>query len=177
MASPPSCSGSLTFSVKMPAPLSGFGSLPSSHHLLPMVLSPGILRIRLSWGCAHKQWIPLSLPHLSLPLPNTVVSALTPSCTVLCSCAIPLRTNTALACCTGGTVGGGGSPLPVLTQCTRRADSRSAPVAKALNKIDNEPGDFIFGFCNKFIRKLIDYLFTIIDEEMHNWKTGLCLMS
>ena len=38
-------------------------------------------------------------------------------------------------------------------------------LVKALNTIDNETGDFIFGVCNDFIRKLRDYFFTIIDEE------------
>ena len=34
-----------------------------------------------------------------------------------------------------------------------------------MNKIDNEPGDCIFGVCNKFIRNMTDEFFTIIDEE------------
>ena len=38
-------------------------------------------------------------------------------------------------------------------------------LVKALNRIDNEPGDCTFGACNKFIRKLTDYVFTIIDEK------------
>ena len=37
-------------------------------------------------------------------------------------------------------------------------------LVKALNKINNEPGYCIFGVCNKFIRKLTDYFFTILDE-------------
>ena len=35
---------------------------------------------------------------------------------------------------------------------------------KVLNKIDNEPGHCILEACNKFIRKLTDYLFEILDE-------------
>ena len=35
---------------------------------------------------------------------------------------------------------------------------------KALNKIDNEPGDCIFEVCNNFIRKLTYYFSTILDE-------------
>ena len=38
-------------------------------------------------------------------------------------------------------------------------------IMKALNKIDNEPGDLLLGVCNNFIRKLKYYFFTIIDEE------------
>ena len=38
-------------------------------------------------------------------------------------------------------------------------------LVKALNKIDNEPVDYIFGFCNEFIRKLTYYLFKILDKE------------
>ena len=37
-------------------------------------------------------------------------------------------------------------------------------LVKALNKIDIEPGDYIFAVCNGFIGKLTDYFFTIIDE-------------
>ena len=36
---------------------------------------------------------------------------------------------------------------------------------KALNKSDNVPGYGIFGVWKKFISKLTDYFFTIIDEE------------
>ena len=36
---------------------------------------------------------------------------------------------------------------------------------KDLKTIDNEPGYCIFGVCNKFIRKLTDYSFTIHDGE------------
>ena len=39
------------------------------------------------------------------------------------------------------------------------------PVIK--KKIDNEHGDFIFGFCKYFLVKLMDYFFTITDEESH----------
>ena len=39
---PPPCSVSSTLSDKLPAPLSGFGSSPASHHLLPIVIYPGI---------------------------------------------------------------------------------------------------------------------------------------
>ena len=35
---------------------------------------------------------------------------------------------------------------------------------KTLNKIDNEPGEQIFGVCNKFIRKLIGSFFVILNE-------------
>ena len=38
-------------------------------------------------------------------------------------------------------------------------------IVKALKKIDNEPGDCISGVCNKFIRKLTYYFFTINDEK------------
>ena len=38
-------------------------------------------------------------------------------------------------------------------------------IVKALKKIDNEPGDCIFGVCKEYIRKLSDYCFTILDEE------------
>ena len=37
-------------------------------------------------------------------------------------------------------------------------------IAKTRNKIDNEPVDFIFGVCRKLKRKLIDYLFTLLEE-------------
>ena len=36
---------------------------------------------------------------------------------------------------------------------------------KARNKIDNESGDCIFGVCNEFIGKRMDYFFTIFDKE------------
>ena len=34
-----------------------------------------------------------------------------------------------------------------------------------LNKTDNEPGDWIFGVCKYFVRKLTDYLFPTIGKE------------
>ena len=43
--------------------------------------------------------MPLSFPPLPPPPPNSAVSALPPTCTAMCSCAICLRTATAPACC------------------------------------------------------------------------------
>ena len=40
-------------------------------------------------------------------------------------------------------------------------------LVQSLKKIDNEHGDFIFGFCKYFLVKLMDYFFTITDEESH----------
>ena len=45
-------------------------------------------------------------------------------------------------------------------------------LVKALNKIDNEPGDRIFGVCNKCIRKMTDYFFTILDEGTESLENG-----
>ena len=36
---------------------------------------------------------------------------------------------------------------------------------RSLNKMYNESGDWIFGVCKYFVRKLTGYFFTIIDEE------------
>ena len=68
-------------------------------------------------------------PH---PLPNTIVSFLTPSCTTLCYCSIHSRTATASACLTGDTVNGGGWPPPVSPPCSRRADARSEPLWRSV---------------------------------------------
>ena len=45
-------------------------------------------------------------------------------------------------------------------------------LVKALNKIENEPGDRTFGVCNKFLRKLTYYFFTIFDEETPSLGNG-----
>ena len=70
-----------------------------------------------------------SLPLSPLP-PITIFSAFYPSWTALCSCEIYSRTTTLWACCTGGTVVGGGEggcPTQVSPQCPWCADFRSAP--------------------------------------------------
>ena len=43
---------------------------------------------------------------------------------------------------------------------------------KTLNKIYNEPSDYIFGVCNKFIRNLIDHFFKILDEKNASLDNG-----
>ena len=45
-------------------------------------------------------------------------------------------------------------------------------IVEALNKIDNEHGDGIFGVCNKFIRTLTNYFFICIDEETDSLGNG-----
>ena len=66
----------------------------------------------------------MSPPFPPLP-PNAVVYVPPPSWTVMCSWAIELRTTTAQACHTQGTVGGRGCPPPLLPQCPRCAKSIS----------------------------------------------------
>ena len=41
-------------------------------------------------------------------------------------------------------------------------------LVKALNKIDNESGDGIFGVCNKSMRKLTDTSSYLLIKEMHH---------
>ena len=69
----------------------------------------------------------LRLPPFPTPPPNSVTSALPPYCTALCTCMVHLGTARAPACCTGGFVGGGGCPPPVLPRHPGIFDTRSAP--------------------------------------------------
>ena len=108
-------------------PLSFFGSMPASHHPLLIVIYSGIWRTGPSRGCACRRWEILRLSTLLPPPPNDIISDPPPSCTVLCSCVTLLRTAMAPACITGGTVGGGGFPPPVLPRCNVYACFRSAP--------------------------------------------------
>ena len=123
----PPCSGSLPLSIKPPPSLSGFGSPLASHHKLQIVLYPGIWRTGQSRGWSYRRWMTLRLPHLPIPPPNTIISALTPSCTALWSCAICLRNSTEPACHIGRNVDGEGLPLPILPQCPGSSYYRSAP--------------------------------------------------
>ena len=45
-------------------------------------------------------------------------------------------------------------------------------LVRDLNKIDRKPGDYIFGICNKFKRRLTDYFFTILDEGTASSENG-----
>ena len=45
-------------------------------------------------------------------------------------------------------------------------------LVKALNKIDNKPGDLISGVCNKYIRKLKYEFFIIVDEATASLENG-----
>ena len=49
-------------------------------------------------------------------------------------------------------------------------------IVKVQKTIDNEPGDCIFVVCKKFIRKLKNYFFAIIDGVTVSLKTGLFLL-
>ena len=58
-ASPPPYSGSSTLSYKIPAPFSDSGSLPASHHPLPIIISP------VNWKMRPSQWCALEVSALS----------------------------------------------------------------------------------------------------------------
>ena len=45
-------------------------------------------------------------------------------------------------------------------------------LVRYLNKIDNRHGEYIFGVCKKFIRKLTDYFFMIIDLGTESFRYG-----
>ena len=45
-------------------------------------------------------------------------------------------------------------------------------LVRYLNKIDNRHGEYIFGVCKKFIRKLTDYFFMIIDLGTASFGNG-----
>ena len=64
---------------------------------------------------------------MPLPPPKAVVSALSHSLTAVCSCVTHLKTSMAPAYLTGGNMGGGVFPPPVLSQCPGRTNARSAP--------------------------------------------------
>ena len=49
-------------------------------------------------------------------------------------------------------------------------------LVKTINKIDNEPGDCIFGVINKCIRKITYYFFAIINEETASLGNGNFLL-
>ena len=50
-------------------------------------------------------------------------------------------------------------------------------LVRSLNKIDNEPGDCIFGVFKDFVRKLMEWFFTMIDEENNKNQTKQYLLT